>query len=265
MRHVAVASDAPVMEPNDPLDLRPREPGLLLDLPSLVEPDERPPAPDRAVDAARPSPPRLPPPPSGGLKRVDLPCGALGFEAPPCAVHLRFVRTGPEWTLVVRAPPGRPNDVARWLAPHRPALTRVEPGLAPKRLHAVFEEVPAAWSAWLTGLSVRFLDLRPEGAASLWVDGGDVEAFAADVGDARVRRASASPDPDVLTSRQREAMSLAVALGYYEVPHRVDLRTLARRMGLSLGATSELLRRGQSAIVHNFFDVLAARRWTDDA
>lgn len=233
----------------------------------LVPPTTRVPEGPLAPAPTTPAPPAAVPRlvlGGGDRKRIDLPCETLGFLAPPCTLHLRFVRTGPEWMLVAQAPPGRPTDVAKWLAPYRPALTRVEPGLAPKSLRAIFEELPAAWSRLLSTLSVTHIDLRPEGAASVFVDGGDVDRFVdglEELDGVRVRGAEVGQPHDVLTPRQREAMSLAVALGYYEVPHRIDMRGLAKRMGLSLGAVSELLRRGQSVIVHSFFDSLSAERW----
>lgn len=196
------------------------------------------------------------------LRRIDVPCGVLGLGAPPCMVHLRLVRSAHDWVLYGVTQPGRPVDVARWLSPLSPAQVRIDPGLSPRGLRLLFEEPPGLWAGLLGLLPVRFMDLHPAGVASLFVDwDAEVDRFLQGVEGGRVRPAWRGLEEGVLTARQREAMSLAVALGYYEVPHAVDLRLLARRMGSSLGATSELLRRGESAVIHSYFDGLAASRW----
>ena len=43
-------------------------------------------------------------------------------------------------------------------------------------------------------------------------------------------------------------------MGYYEIPHRVDLRTLATAAGVSLGSVSELLRRAEASILTHYVD-----------
>jgi hypothetical protein len=50
-------------------------------------------------------------------------------------------------------------------------------------------------------------------------------------------------------------------MGYYDIPHNLDLRTLAATMGISLGSVSELLRRGESAVIMNYVDSLASAPW----
>src|SRR6185369_14839445 len=57
-----------------------------------------------------------------------------------------------------------------------------------------------------------------------------------------------------LSRRQFEALSSAVALGYYEIPHRLDLRDLAARTGISLGSVSELLRRAEGLVLTRYVD-----------
>ena len=48
---------------------------------------------------------------------------------------------------------------------------------------------------------------------------------------------------DVLTPRQEHALSLAVRLGYYEVPRRARLADVAHGLGVSRAAAMEILRR----------------------
>lgn len=52
-----------------------------------------------------------------------------------------------------------------------------------------------------------------------------------------------------LTDRQREIMRAAVAHGYFEVPRRVTLTELARRLHLAKSTLSETLARGEQRIV----------------
>lgn len=54
-----------------------------------------------------------------------------------------------------------------------------------------------------------------------------------------------SPETDAtLTPAQREALSMALDGGYFEVPRRVTQRELAERAGVSANAMSQRLRRG---------------------
>ncbi|MFA5944017.1 MAG: helix-turn-helix domain-containing protein, partial [Candidatus Thermoplasmatota archaeon] len=57
-----------------------------------------------------------------------------------------------------------------------------------------------------------------------------------------------------ISRRQFEALSTAVAMGYYEIPHRIDLRALAKTTGVSLGSISELLRRAEATILTHYVD-----------
>jgi predicted DNA binding protein len=69
----------------------------------------------------------------------------------------------------------------------------------------------------------------------------------------RIYRPS-SPGTDLsfgLTERQREALVLAVARGYYEVPRGYTTADLAEELGISDQAVSERLRRGVARLVAN--------------
>ena len=50
-------------------------------------------------------------------------------------------------------------------------------------------------------------------------------------------------DPNPLTDAQREAVSIAFELGYFDVPRGVSLETVAAELGVSQQAASERLRR----------------------
>lgn len=204
-------------------------------------------------------------------RRIDVSCEPAGFPVPPVAVHLTpRVRQTREtgWSLTARMDAGKMRPVVDWLDRWDPA--RVEPaeGLAPKSLHAEFEEICDPWQI-LEAVRVDHMVLTPAGTATLVVDDvpprvdGFVQSMRGRIGPMdrfRVRDYHGKVDfrESRLTRRQEEVVSLAVALGYYEVPRKVDLRGLAEKLELSLGATSELVRRGEAMIVSSYIDALTA-------
>ncbi|MFC6835033.1 helix-turn-helix domain-containing protein [Halomarina ordinaria] len=62
-------------------------------------------------------------------------------------------------------------------------------------------------------------------------------------------------EPLGLTEKQYRMLTYAVEEGYYEIPRRTDLATLAERMDISHQAVSERLRRAINALVHATVDV----------
>ncbi len=60
-------------------------------------------------------------------------------------------------------------------------------------------------------------------------------------------------DLSKLTSKQREALELAVARGYYDTDRSVDLRTMAEELDISKSALSQRLRVAQSKLVDDLF------------
>jgi predicted DNA binding protein len=64
-----------------------------------------------------------------------------------------------------------------------------------------------------------------------------------------VRRGPAEGPDDGLTREQRALLKLALELGYYEVPARVNLTQLARYTGVSKAAMSKKLRRAERKIL----------------
>ncbi len=61
----------------------------------------------------------------------------------------------------------------------------------------------------------------------------------------QVRKGPADATADDLTREQRALLRLALDLGYYEVPARVNLTALARYTGVSKAAASKKLRRAE--------------------
>jgi hypothetical protein len=169
--------------------------------------------------------------------------------------------------LLALTAPGMPTQVARWLQPFRPADIMIGPGIAPKVLRAHFKELPKPWEQMLSTVIVHYVELTPEGSASIFVEDSPekvqrfVESLPGDPLQVRERKTQTSAGRVKLTGRQLEVLSLAVALGYYETPHKLNLRALGKRLGLSVGTVSELLRRGESLIITNYIDSLSESRW----
>ncbi len=200
-------------------------------------------------------------------RRVDMPCRWAGFVTPPpCRVQLKFLPRGDTWSVLGLTAPGKPDVVARWLQPFGPVAVDIAPGVAPKVVRAHFDRLPASWEWMLSEVAVHYLELTPEGAASVFIHDSPehVQRFIAGLpGDpAEIRQRTVDANKQVrLTPRQLEVLSLAVALGYYETPHRLSLRDLAGRMNVSVAAVAELLRRGESLIITHYIDSLSAATW----
>ena len=56
-----------------------------------------------------------------------------------------------------------------------------------------------------------------------------------------------------LTEKQRDALELAIALGYYEWPRRVSAKELARRLGVSGSSLLQRLRVAEAKLVKNAY------------
>ena len=112
------------------------------------------------------------------------------------------------------------------------------------------------------------LPLRPpvdicDGVASVWATGSperlsafaeQLEAFGMPF---EVDRVTPEVDPaSLLTDRQREVVSKAVELGYYETPRRCSLTDLAAALGVAQSTCSETLHRAEGAIVRAFVEEL---------
>lgn len=203
------------------------------------------------------------------VHRIDLPCAQTGFTTPPHDVHLKFLpspATNEGWTLLAHAAAGKPDALARWLTPH-PLITdvRVAPGIAPKMLRARASALPPEWATVASYAKVHHLNLAPNGNAAWFVEGARDQVLALvhhlestsktpGATEVRCRPVVGSHQSALITRRQFEALATAVSLGYYEIPHRLDLRQLATRTGLSLGSVSELLRRAEAAILTHYID-----------
>jgi len=58
------------------------------------------------------------------------------------------------------------------------------------------------------------------------------------------------------SDRQLEALEVARELGYYEIPRRNGIETVADELGVAVSTTSELLRRGEANAIEGMLDTL---------
>lgn len=204
------------------------------------------------------------------MHRIDLPCDQTGFDCPPpFDVHLKVIPNLPPlagWTMLGHAAAGRAEALARWLAGQAGIRdVRVEPALAPKLLRASLAELPELWAMAASHVRVHHLDLSTDGHASWFIEAPrkEVLAFLQDLERRRdirvkateVRMRKVEPDSHApISRRQFETLATAVAMGYYDIPHRLDLRALAVQTGVSLGSLSELLRRAEAAVLTHYVD-----------
>ena len=138
-------------------------------------------------------------------------------------------------------------------------------------MSAHFERLPGFCDELVTRMQLRALVLTPDGTASLFLAGPPqtVDRFVAhqQLADATVRARDIRPAPDALelTRRQVKVLSLAVALGYYEVPHKLTLRTLGEKLGLSAGTVAGTLRGAEGAVVSAYIDSISEERNDESA
>ena len=107
-------------------------------------------------------------------------------------------------------------------------------------LHPPFELTPKAWRISVVGTS-RQLDLFLAKLRSLRIRYGVRSVGVAEFGDQSPLSA--------LTRRQRDVLSTAYRLGYYEVPRRADSARVARSLHLAKSTTVEHLRKAEKRLL----------------
>lgn len=158
---------------------------------------------------------------------------------------------------------GDRQPVARWLEQTN-ALEVVRRPAARRRLLVSRCRAPPAPVHTLADRFDRF-DLRvsPDGQALLQVKIAhqDVDASTVFVEESAPGLRLASVDPvdegpldGVLTRRQHDALTQALASGYLDVPRQIRLTDLAQDMGMSQSSLSELLRRAQHRLIEGYID-----------
>jgi len=76
------------------------------------------------------------------------------------------------------------------------------------------------------------------------------EAFDAEI--ERVSGFRRRTEPAAVTDRQREALSAALAAGYYEIPRTGSVADVAAALDCATGTAGELLRKAESSVVRAF-------------
>ena len=204
----------------------------------------------------------------GATLRFDLPCEALGFDPPLIPINVKFLGPGAEgtvpWTAILFVAAGKAREAEAWMRSHAAGNATLAPGLAPRTIRYSMHAVPPAWERWLTAARILQVDLAGHGLATVYVQGSAAELatlagrLTANPSAMRQRISGTKPLESVpMTPRQLEVLCNAVTMGYYDVPHRVDLRLLGRSMDLSVSAVSQLLRRAQGQVIRAFVDASA--------
>ncbi|HUR63486.1 MAG TPA: helix-turn-helix domain-containing protein [Candidatus Thermoplasmatota archaeon] len=183
------------------------------------------------------------------IRRLDIPCRVLGITVPPGRVNLKMAGSS---TLALAAPEAL-RQVQRWLEAELDAQAVPGLGIAPRLLRIDAHPLPPAWERLKTPVAIDYIQILPCGLASLFLRGTGLEvrtlliasgAGLGFLGSAYSTIATVSP-------RQQEALATAAAMGYYELPHRTDLRRIGAVMRLSSSGVSELLRRGEVAVLRH--------------
>lgn len=219
---------------------------------------------DEPADDAIPNPPKI--------HRFDLQVEDLGFETPPpCKTSMKFFEGSGRWSVFVLTETAKLEAVIDWLKEHTaPTSVQVSSNLAPRVARLEYDVLPERLSDLLSTNRVQNLCMFSEGLATVLAQGRP-EAVEPVVPRRSVRdpvslqgrypHEAVDPVKTNLTNRQKQALSLAVAMGYYEVPHHVGLREIAGKMDMGLGSLSELLRRAEATVIRKHVDSLVEAEW----
>lgn len=205
--------------------------------------------------------------PGGGedhvLVHLELSAEALGTDPPPSRTHIRAYKVPSGWVLLLWAPQG-PTDAIRAWAKAKAPSEEIGFGEVGERIVALqCDALPPAWETLFGLFDAHHLIMGPGGSALTRIEGSRDEVgeflggLELDVKPESVEVVPAAGDrirDDVLTPRQEHALARAAALGYFDIPRRIQLDGLADRLGTSSSALSELLRRGQARLVTKYLD-----------
>jgi predicted DNA binding protein len=150
-----------------------------------------------------------------------------------------------EWTLV-----GRAGDTRRYQA--LPAFSLEE------QLGRHLDDLADLEALATTDAIIERIEVTPDGwrQTGWFADRDTFETLASfwqrNV-DFRLRRLTRDGDPESpgegLTDPQREALRTAYELGYFEIPRRTSLESVAAELDISASSASERLRRAQSYLI----------------
>lgn len=182
----------------------------------------------------------------------------LGLPRPPTELHLTVLKHFATWVILARGHHGHVEQWRDWasrIATPRtpPVVTSVAAGSALVR--ATYDRLPLPLEQMLGATHVERMTLAPDGLLMIVSQGPprQLELFLEGL-------SGRGPPPRTwprLTDRQSEALSKAFEGGYYQMPRRQNLRALAKEMGTSATALSEMLRRAEARLVERYVESLA--------
>lgn len=189
--------------------------------------------------------------------RFEISASALGLTPPPVALRLTPELSPEGLRMFVQHARGRVGPVIEWLEPWAPQRIDFGPEDV---LRADFPGTPHEWRWVPRELSVESVALSPEGGAVVSVRGRRLavrrllERLRGDAASpsGAHRVAAILPPIRLLTRPQEEALRVAVQAGYYRVPRALNLRALARELGIGAAALSERLRRAEGRVITRF-------------
>lgn len=197
------------------------------------------------------------------LVHLELSARDLGTDPPPSRTHLRAYETPSGWILLLWAPQGPTDAIQAWARTQAPSeeIGFGQVGERTVGLHC--HALPTGWETLFGLFDAHHLIMNPDGSALTRIEGSRDEVgeflggLELDVTTEAVKVLPEADDEvrdDVLTSRQEHALARAAALGYFNVPRRIQLDDLADRLDTSPSALSELLRRAQARLVTEYLD-----------
>lgn len=197
------------------------------------------------------------------LVQLKLTAGDLGVDPPPSRCHLRAYKTTTGWVLLVWTRHG-PTEATRAWARAQAKTEEFSFGEVGRRTIAFrCDRLPAAWETLFGVFGARHLAMESDGTAQTHLEGSREEigefltGLETDLTAESVRAVEPADDQvsdAILTAEQARAVGRAAALGYFEVPRRINLEKLAEELGTSTSALSELLRRAQGRLVSVYLD-----------
>jgi lambda repressor-like predicted transcriptional regulator len=196
------------------------------------------------------------------LSRIDVSSPPEDLLFPECPLRVAFIRLEESWQIDVSFRGGQGKPAMSWVERIGATSIVLEQGIAPRHLTARLHDLPASFARLFEGIDLDHLELHPAGVVSLFVRGklgpdvrGGME------GRDRQRTVNVQREQSRITRRQLETISVAASVGYYDVPRATNLRALAKKLAISPGTLSEVLRRGEAHIVTEFLDLHGARLW----
>lgn len=196
------------------------------------------------------------------LVRLELTAGDLGADPPPSRCHVRAYKTASGWVVLIWAPHG-PSDATQAWARSQTEADEIAFGEVGERTVALeCDSLPDKWRTLFLLFDADHLILEPDGKALTQIRGSrdEIGEFLVGLGELETESVKVLPEADdrvredILTEHQERALGRAAALGYFDVPRRIQLGELAERLDMSTSALSELLRRAQGRLISSYLD-----------